>query len=50
MEKDNNKSKSSTPQLNGEPFLLVFLLLLVVGLPIIISIWDIGSPVKGYHS
>lgn len=41
-------TKKSTPEFDWEIGVIVILLLLIVALPIAISVWDIGTPIKGY--
>ena len=47
----DNPKKESTLQSDESPIGaigIILLLLLVIGVPIAIAIWDVGSPVKGF--
>ncbi len=43
-----SKVQDGSPKFNWNVFLVILLLLFVVGLPIAISVWEIGEPIKGY--
>jgi hypothetical protein len=45
MAKDTNTKKS---KIDNEIFLIIFVMLVIVIVPLAISIWDIGSPIPGY--
>lgn len=45
--KDENKK---TPQFDWEIGMVVILLFIIVVIPIAISVFDIGAPIKGYNS
>ena len=45
--KDDNKK---APEFNWQVALVILLLLLIIGVPLAISVWDVGTPVKGYHT
>lgn len=46
-EKKNNRTPS---EFNWNVALVALLLILIIGVPLAISVWDVGTPVKGYHS
>ncbi len=37
-----------TKDVSWEPIMIIFLFILVIGLPIFISVWDVGTPIPGY--
>ena len=43
----NNNIKKKSP-VDSEIFLIIFIMLIIVVLPLAISIWDIGSPIPGF--
>jgi hypothetical protein len=43
----NNNEKKVSP-IDSEIFLVIFLMLLIVVVPLAISIWDIGTPIPGF--
>lgn len=48
--KDENKNEKQTPQFDWEIGMVVILLFIIVVIPIAISVFDIGAPIKGYNS
>jgi len=53
MEKSTTKPKSSVKKKsvdNSEIFLIIFLMLIIVVVPLAITIWDIGSPIPGQQA
>ena len=48
--KDEKKNEKQTPQFDWEIGMVVILLFIIIVIPIAISVFDIGSPIKGYNS
>jgi hypothetical protein len=42
------KNDKVNKPIDSEIFLVIFLMLIIVVLPLAISVWDIGSPVPGF--
>ncbi len=50
MEKKENNTQKKNKEFDWEIGTIVILMIIIVVLPIAISVLDIGTPIKGYHS